>query len=66
MSEEPIEPHGYDPTGEDELNEEPASAEHNDLPDPDGKGPIAQDDPELLKRKKQALLHLEQRNEELD
>ncbi len=57
---------GYDPIEEDELIEDPVSASHVDLPDPDDVFAGGDEDPELRKRKQAARDRKRRREAELD
>ncbi len=57
---------GYDPIEEDDLLEEPLSASHVDLPDPDDVFAGGDEDPELRRRKQAARDSKRRREAKLD
>ena len=66
MSEKSKKALGYDPIEEDELEEEPMSSSHTDLPDPSDSRRTESEDPELQERMERARERIRRRDAELD
>lgn len=66
MSDKATKTFGYDPIEDDELDPEPISTSHTDLPDPNDDGCAEPVDPELRERMERARERIRRRDAELD